>query len=642
MENKIKKLEKISKYVRTKSLETILKAGNGHIGGNMSSVELLVSLYFGGEFNFDVENSKNENRDRVLIRGHEGPLRYTIFSLLGYINDKELDTYRTLGSRLQGHEDMHITPGVDITPSGSLGMLLSYGVGSCIANKNKNLSARTIVFLGDGEEQEGNICEAARHAASLKLNNMICILDKNKKQLSWETKNVDGESDIKKIWEGYGWDVLEIENGNDINQVCEVYSKLSSITKPTLIIANTTKGYGVKGALEHFSGYHTLSSVGDKNLVNESLEKMQKELEIEGIDFNSVKKIAKSMVIKPNIKSVTNDDEICDLFNIRTKKSGINVEQAEDDYLKELKRRIITAEKKVPFYFITPDLLRKDQADSLDISKFGNYYNIGIREQHAIAMAHGLSIENPEARIYVCYGDAFAYRSLDQVNAAASGKSNIMIVAEPSGIFQGKNGKTHQSVGQPLGVMSIPDINFFEPADSVDLYNVFSNILTNNKGVNYVRLHHGTLNLERNNSDQNNIGAYYIHQTDKIPKLVLLSCGFMGENAVKAAKALEYEYGIPTNVINVVSPKLLGEYLPKLLVNDAPIVTLYNGDPKILTKFVSEAILEDPYIPRPKFIDAHGFLEGTSGSVDDLIKYYGFDDEGIKKHVLSKSLKKRL
>ena len=169
---KLEKLKKIAYYVRATALETILNANNGHVGGNLSSVELLVGLYFGGNFNFDINNPKNLNRDRVLIRGHEGPLRYTIFSLLGYIKPEELNGYRQLGSRLQGHEDMFSVPGVDITPSGSLGMLLSYGVGSAVANKDRNVNARTIVFLGDGEEQEGNVSEAARHASNLELTNL--------------------------------------------------------------------------------------------------------------------------------------------------------------------------------------------------------------------------------------------------------------------------------------------------------------------------------------------------------------------------------------------------------------------------------------------------------------------------------------
>ena len=275
MENKerLKLLKELSNFIRATSLEVIINARSGHIGGNLSSVELLTALYFSGIFKFDPNNPKNENRDRVLIRGHEGPLRYTIFSLLGYINYEELQTYRKLGSRLQGHEDMYETPGVDITPSGSLGMLLSYGVGSAIANKDKKTNNKTIVFLGDGEEQEGNISEAARHAASLKLDNLICILDKNGKQLSRPTNYSDGKSDIKKIWQGYGWDVIEIENGNNIEEVVETYKKLNNIKHPTLIIAHTVKGLGVEGALEHFSGYHTLSSAPNKKIVIDSYNK---------------------------------------------------------------------------------------------------------------------------------------------------------------------------------------------------------------------------------------------------------------------------------------------------------------------------------------------------------------------------------
>ena len=637
---KIEKLKKIAEYIRTTALDTIMKANNGHIGGNMSSVELLTTLYFGGQFQFDINDSKNTTRDRVLIRGHEGPLRYTIFSLMGYINPQELDTYRSLGSRLQGHEDMDITPGVDITPSGSLGMILSYGVGSCIANKDKNISSRTIVFLGDGEEQEGNVSEAARHAAKLKLNNLICILDKNKKQLSGPTNNTDGNTDIKKVWEGYGWHVIEIANANDITEVYNAYEKLNNITKPTMIIANTVKGYGVLGATEHFSGYHTLSSVHDTKKVIDSLKQMKENLLNKNLTYGNVSTLVKEMVSKPISQSAPKDDVDNSIFDIRTTKSGINVETAEDSYIKELRKRIIASTNKPDMYFITPDLLRMDQSEKIGFPQFAHYINTGIREQHAIAMCHGISVENPNARIYVCYGDAFAYRSLDQMNAAATGGSNIMIVGEPSGIFQGKNGKTHQSVGQPMGIMSIPEIMLYEPADSVDLYNVFSSILIENKGVNYVRLHHGNLNLERNIGDIKNNEAYFIHETGKEPKLVIICTGFMAENAVIAAKNIEEKYNIPTDVINLVCPKKIGNRLPYLLKNNAPILTLYNGDPSIITKYVSEAILSNPDIPKPYLIESHGFLCGTSGSVDDLIKYYGLDSTGIENVIVNKVLKR--
>ncbi len=639
-QEKINKLKEIADYVRTTALDTIMKAENGHIGGNMSSVELLTTLYFGGQFNFDPHNPKNENRDRVLIRGHEGPLRYTIFSLLGYICPEELNSYRQLGSRLQGHEDMHITPGVDITPSGSLGMVLSYGIGSCIANRDRGIDARTIVFLGDGEEQEGNVNEAARHAATLGLNNLICILDKNKKQLSGPTYNPDGNTDTRKVWEGYGWDVIEIDNGNGIEEVYESYEKLQNIQKPTLLIANTIKGYGVKGAKEHFSGYHTLSSVSQKQIVHESLEEMKQSLKDKKIGFSQISNEAKKMVALPKDKHITEKSDESNVFEIRSETSGINLEDAEDNYLKELRNKILSLKDKPEFYFITPDLLRTDQAEAIGFPGFANYMNVGIREQHAIAMSHGISIENPNARIYICYGDAFAYRSLDQINAAATGGSNILIVAEPSGIFQGKNGKTHQSVGQPMGVMSIPEVNFYEPADAIDLYNIFSDVLMENHGVNYVRLHHGKVNIDRDSKDLKNKEAYFIHKSDRNPKLVIISTGFMAENAVEAAKMLEVEYNCPTNVINLVCPKKVGEHLPNLLTNNAPVLTLFNGDPSIIKKYVSESVLSDPYISRPLFIESHGFVEGTSGSVDDLIKYYKFDSEGIKDTAVTRVLKK--
>ena len=629
-EEKIEELKRMSKYIRTTALETILEAYNGHIGGNLSSVELLTALYFGGNFNFDPMDSKNENRDRVLIRGHEGPLRYTIFSLLGYIDHDELKTYRSLGSRLQGHEDMFETPGVDITPSGSLGMLLSYGVGSCISNKNKGIKARTVVFLGDGEEQEGNVSEAARNAASLGLDNLICILDQNQKQLSRPTDYSDGKSDVKKIWEGYGWDVLEIENGNDIEQVLNTYSKLSNIKKPTFVLAHTTKGLGVIGAEKHFSGYHTLSAAKDKKVVIDSYKKMKEELKTDGIDYTTTSKMAKQFVSKPQ-KSIKQNININDqIYNIKINKSGINMDDAKEQYILELKRRIEHIGNKEPFYFITPDLLRSDIVEEVGFNNFCHYIDTGIREQHAIAMSHGISVENPNARIYVCYGDAFVYRALDQINAATTGKSNIAIVGENSGIFQGQNGKTHQSVGQPSALMSIPELKFYEPADSIDLFNVLSKVFTENNGVSYIRTHRGTVNIERNNSDLNNTGAYYIHISDKEPKLVLISMGYMAENAVNAAKELEVEYNIPVNVINVVNPKDFINYAPDLIINNAPIITLYNGGPTVLSQQVANAILSNPDIPRPEFLYAHGFENGTSGAVSDLINYYNFDKEGIK------------
>lgn len=634
----IDKLKKIAMYLRKSSLETILNANNGHIGGNLSSVELLTCLYFGGYFNFDIDDSKNENRDRVLIRGHAGPLRYSIFSLLGYIDNDELKTYRQLGSRLQGHEDMHYIPGVDITPSGSLGMLLSYGVGSSISNKDKRINARTIVFLGDGEEQEGMVSEAARHAASLKLDNLICILDKNGKQLSRPTNHSDGNSDIKQIWNGYGWDVIEILDGNNIEEILSAYKKVQNINKPTMIIANTVKGLGVDGALEHYSGYHTLSAAPDKEIVKNSLYRLKKELMDYKLDFNIVKEMATSLVKKPSeFKYVSLDNS--NLYDIRCNQSGINLEEAQDNYMMELKNNIINDNNKNNFYFITPDLLKSDIVESSEFDLFSHFIDTGIREQHAIGMAHGISIENPNARIYICYGDAFAYRALDQINAAASGKSNIMIVGENAGIFQAQNGKTHQSIGQPNALMSIPELDFYEPADSIDLYNVFSHILTKNTGVSYVRFHRGVVNINRNEKDKFNTNSYFINKSYENPDVVIVTSGFLAETSTVVAKNILEKYGLMVNVVNVVNHKSLKNVIHNLIVNESPIFTVYNGHPEVLSSNVANAILLNSNIPRPNFIHSFGLLEGTSGRINDLIKYYGLDEDSLE-HEIMKRVKK--
>lgn len=639
---KLEKLYTIASFLRRDALKVITEADNGHIGGSLSSVELLTAMYFGGIFEFDANNPDNPDRDKILIRGHEGPIRYPIFSLIGYIQRDELSTYRQIGSRLHGHEDMDEVPGVDITPSGSLGMLLSYGTGSAIESKNNSRENKIVVFLGDGEEQEGNVSEAARHASSLKLENLICIIDKNGKQLSRPTKESDSGSDIETIWRGYGWDVKVIENGHDIGEILEVYKELKKINKPTLVIANTIKGYGVEGSEDHFSGYHTLSSVPEKSVVDDAIQKLTKELKDKNATTESVTDLARSYVKTPKKVEIPKKENASHLYNIKYEgQSGKKIEEAQAEYFSKMKEQILKLEN--PFdaslYIITPDLLRKDVVMSTGMKEYSRFIDTGIREQHAIAMAHGISIENPESRIFVCYGDAFLYRAMDQINAAAQGKSNILISGENAGIFQGQNGKTHQSIGQPGALLNMPDVNVYEPSDAMDLFNVYSKALSKNKGLSYVRIHRGAVNIERNNADKDSTDAYYVHMPDTEPKFTIMASGFMLENAVKAAKNMEVKYGIPTSVLNIINQGSLSKSLPKLLETTTPILTVYNGNPDVLRNSVSGAILENPDIPTPKFITGHGVMEGTTGAVKDLIKFYQLDEDGIL-DIAMNSLKK--
>jgi len=241
-------LEAICHEVRKGILEITLNAQSGHIGGCLSSVELMVALYFGGVARIDIQDPSHPERDRILVRGHLGPLRYKLFSLLGWIPEDELKRYRRLGSMLQGHEDMTKVPGIDITPSGSLGMLVSYGVGAAVALRRERRTSRVYVFLGDGEEQEGNVSEAARHAAHLHLSNLICVMDRNGKQLSCTTARVDSAVAIDALWRAYGWEVIHVEDGHSLSVILDAYRSLSASLRPALLIADTIKGRGLPGA----------------------------------------------------------------------------------------------------------------------------------------------------------------------------------------------------------------------------------------------------------------------------------------------------------------------------------------------------------------------------------------------------------
>lgn len=621
-------LNNLALEIRKSVFETIINANSGHLGGNSSCVELLTCLYFGGILRFDPAIPQDENRDRVLILGHKGPVRYKIFSLMGLFPEGELKTYRQFGSMLQGHEDMHTTPGVDITPSGSLGMILSYGVGDAIVAKEKGLNHKTFVFLGDGEEQEGNISEAARHAASLGLDNLICILDKNDKQLSRPTSESDHGSDIKQIWEGYGWNVLEIADGHNIGEIMDVYSKLENMQKPTFIIAHTIKGRGIPGAEENFSGYHTLS-VTPKELARQALELSKNEIEKHNNEVQLAKLLATKLISRPEKSGCIEPRIEFPNINIPVNpEDASNLDSSQGYYFKELKG-IIENNKNVKMYVITPDFMRKDLVEMVNFERFTKFIDTGIREQHAIAMAHGISVSDPLARIFINFGDAFIYRAMDQLNAVAQGGSKMIIVGEYSGLTQEKNGKTHQTSGQPGALINMPGLIIKEPADVQDLYNVLNWTFTNNPGVVYARLHRKNIfPLFRQNEDLKNIQHYVTHDPGKRPKLVIVSSGFTTHNSVKAAEILESKYRIPTRVINIVGLGELEENFVNLLENDIPVLTVYNGSYKVLQSLVSMAVMQVTSI-RPSIVGGHGFDFGTSGNIIDLERHYKLDELGI-------------
>ncbi|MFH0852057.1 MAG: transketolase C-terminal domain-containing protein [bacterium] len=630
----IEKLNLICHEVRRRMFSTIFLAGIGHIGGCSSSVELMVCLYFGGILRFDPKDPRHPNRDRVLVRGHLSPLRYSIFSLLGWIDQEELTTYLSLGSRLQGHESMEHLPGVDITPSGMLGMVLSYGVGASIALKEQKIPATTWVFLGDGEEQEGNVSEAARYASHVHLSNLVCIMDRNRKQLAQPTSAVDSGSEQIIIWKGYGWSVKEIQDGHSVTEIMEVLQSIREVGKPTIFIANTTKGKGLESAKSHRSGYHTVR-VCPKNYVAEAIAKEDK-------FFASIETGTQQKVIAERIKQAslpipptgTKENSSSNPFKVKFIPEVTDVfEEGLVRYLRQF-TVLLQEHPEIRFYVLTADVTVKELVDQCGFNQpHIRYLDVGIREQHLVAMAHGISVTDPSSRIFIAGGDPFLFRATDQMHAISQASSKMVIMGSDSGICGAHNGSTHQTTGQPGALLSMPGMILLEPADTIDLANCLSWAFNAYPGPVYLRLHSGLVTPLPIDPLKRNLQAYVAYQPKQKVKFVIVTCGLPIEGAVNVAKNYE-ERGTGIKVVNVINMKELGHTFVELLEDGVPVLTVYNGNPFVLQSAVAKAVMEQKG-PRPSVIKSHGFTIGTTGKLEELLKYFQLDADGIESVIKS-------
>ena len=230
--------------LRRTILKSICKGGGGHIPASLSIVEILTVLYY-KIMNIDPKNPDAPERDRfILSKGHAGVTLYAVLADKGFFDKSHLDTFGCRDTILGGHPDMHCVPGVEAS-TGALGHGFPFGVGIAMAGKLDKKDYRTFVVLGDGECQEGSIWEAAMFAPQHKLDNIVAIIDHNKYQALDNLDEIISLDPLADKWKAFGWEVREVD-GHDMDQLEEVLGSVPFTPgKPSLIIANTTKGKGV-------------------------------------------------------------------------------------------------------------------------------------------------------------------------------------------------------------------------------------------------------------------------------------------------------------------------------------------------------------------------------------------------------------
>ncbi len=258
--------------IRKNILLEIGTLGVGHIGGSLSMVELLAVLYY-KHMNVDPKNPKKEGRDRLIVsKGHSGPAVYAVLANMGYFPQEWLKTLNKPGTNLPSHCDMNRTPGIDMT-TGSLGQGFSCAVGIALASKIKNDGAKIYTVIGDGESQEGQIWEAAMFASHKKLSNLIAFTDYNKLQLDGKTEDICSIEPLADKWRAFGWNVIEVKNGNSCEEIDEAITLAKSSDLPTMIILHTVKGHGISFAEN--AGVKNHSMTVSKEMFEQGLKELE-------------------------------------------------------------------------------------------------------------------------------------------------------------------------------------------------------------------------------------------------------------------------------------------------------------------------------------------------------------------------------
>ncbi len=239
----------------------LAEAGSGHPGGSLSAADVVATLYFGGVLRHDPAHPADPTRDRfILSKGHAAPVLYAALAEAGYFPKEWLATLRKLGSHLQGHPDMHKCPGVEVS-TGSLGQGLSIASGLALGlaqdAQAAGVAAQDVyVLMGDGELQEGSVWEAAMFAAHRGLANLVAIVDNNNLQIDGHVSDVCSLGDVCAKFAAFGWHVVEVEDGNDVEE-CHEALRFAQAWKegPCVVVLHTVKGKGVS-FMEDQAGWH--------------------------------------------------------------------------------------------------------------------------------------------------------------------------------------------------------------------------------------------------------------------------------------------------------------------------------------------------------------------------------------------------
>ena len=608
-------------------------AACGHPGGSMSSLHFLLMLY--GIANIHPENRNAYDRDRVIIsHGHITPGIYSVLARYDFFDSEEMVlNFRKLGSRFSGHVETGV-PGIEWN-TGNLGQGMSNACGLALFSKINHISNKTIVCMGDGEQQKGQISEARRAAVKFKLANLIAIVDYNRLQIGGSITDVMPQNIIEN-YRSDGWNVLFIENGHDFEQIFQVFKKVwnnevENKDHPTVIIAKTQMGHGVS-FMNNMADYH------GRACTDAEYKKAMAELKLPDI-LDSLRAKRKAL---PH-KSCPPQKESAPVIRIDKGSPIVYGPEVMTDNRSAYGTTLADLAKKNNFDVSKNKIagVSCDLEGSVKMNSFRKvspelFFECGIQEHHASTMAGALSKGGLQT-FFSTFGVFGVDEVFNQQRLNAINKTNIKTVCTHLGLSVGEDGPTHQCITYIGLLRSIPNYSIFIPADPNQTDHIIRHVASV-YGNCFVGMGRAKVPVITNEKGEPFFGKDYTFQPGKADVLTqgkdvtVVTLGALLDYALKVAKKLDKE-NIHVRVINMASViPYDGETLVKAARETGALLTVEDHYVHTGIGSILDEILVANRITIPvKHLGVHSFAE--SGTPEELYHDQGMGMEGIESSI---------
>lgn len=617
MEKKIliKLINEKAYNIRRWSVIMPTKAGSGHTTSALSAADIVAVIFFYA-MRFDPYNYENEDNDRfILSKGHASPLLYAVWHELGLVNEKELCTYRSFDSTLEGHPTRRFA--YTEASTGSLGVGLSVGVGEALAAQLDKRHYRTYVVMGDSESSEGSVWEAVQLAVHYELDNLICFIDVNNLGQSCETML---DYDIQRyhdIFTAFGWHTFDVD-GHDVEALMCVIDKAHRVEgKPVMIIAKTIKGYGVDFVAGR-QGFHGKAfTQQQEQLALEQLKKnfpqaasyQNKEFEWKPLhpQVSAVKHRSPcDIIIMPQPEYVK--DEM-----IATRKAyGLALA-----HLGDVCNSVISLDAEVK---------NSTYADIFESIHTDRFFQCFVAEQNMVGM--GIGFERRKKIPFISTFSSFLSRAHDQIRMAAINQSALRIVGSHCGVSIGQDGPSQMGLEDIAMMRCLPNSVVLYPADSVSTHKLVEQMARYDKGISYLRTTRMATPVIYDNNEDFPIGGCKVLKKSDKDVACIIGAGVTLFEALKAHEILAKQ-NVFVSVIDLYSIKPLDASQVKFVAfsscNKIIVVEDHYKEGGI-GEAVRSALADEKDIV---IYSLAAIKLPRSGKPEELLKYEGIDAEAI-------------